>query len=41
VAHRTEELHALDAAATADVPATYPIDVFPYEDWLAETLGDP
>jgi GNAT superfamily N-acetyltransferase len=41
VAHRTEELHALDAAATADVPATHPIDVFPYEDWLAETLGDP
>lgn len=41
VAHRTEELHALDAGATADVPATHPMDVFPYEDWLAETLGDP
>jgi hypothetical protein len=41
VATRAEELHALDAAATADVPATHPIDVFPYEDWLTETLGDP
>ena len=41
VAHRTEELHALDAAATADVPATYAEDDFRYEDWLADTLGHP
>ncbi len=41
VAHRTEELHALDAAATADVPATYAEDDFRYEDWLADTLEHP
>jgi GNAT superfamily N-acetyltransferase len=41
VAERTEELHALDAAATADVPATYAEDDFRYEDWLEETVGHP
>jgi GNAT superfamily N-acetyltransferase len=41
VADRTEELHALDATATADVPATYAADDFRYEDWLADTLDHP
>jgi GNAT superfamily N-acetyltransferase len=41
VAERTEELHVLDAAATADVPATYAEDDFRYEDWLEETFGHP
>lgn len=41
VAHRTKELHALDAAANADVPMTYTEDDFRYDDWLGETLGHP
>jgi GNAT superfamily N-acetyltransferase len=41
VAARTRELHALDAAATADVPATHAQDDFRYDDWLAETLAHP
>jgi GNAT superfamily N-acetyltransferase len=41
VAGRTRELHALDAGATADVPATHADDDFRYEDWLADTLGHP
>jgi GNAT superfamily N-acetyltransferase len=41
VAERTKELHALDAEATADVPATYAEDDFRYEDRLRETLGHP
>jgi GNAT superfamily N-acetyltransferase len=41
VADRTRELHALDAAATADVPATHAEDDFRYDDWLADTLGHP
>ncbi|MGH3038718.1 MAG: GNAT family N-acetyltransferase [Gaiellaceae bacterium] len=41
VAYRAKELHALDAAATADVPATYAEDDFRYEDWLADTLEHP
>jgi GNAT superfamily N-acetyltransferase len=41
VADRTRELHALDAAATADVPATHAQDDFRFDDWLAETLAHP
>jgi GNAT superfamily N-acetyltransferase len=41
VADRTRELHALDASATADVPATHAEDDFRYEDWLEETLAHP
>lgn len=41
VAERTRELHALDAAATADVPATHAEDDFRYDDWIQETLGHP
>ncbi len=41
VVDRTRELHALDAGATADVPATYKEDDFRYEDWVEETLGHP
>jgi GNAT superfamily N-acetyltransferase len=41
VADRTRELHALDAAATADVPATHAQDDFRYDDWLTETLAHP
>ena len=41
VADRTRELHALDASATADVPASYADDDFRYEDWLEETLAHP
>jgi GNAT superfamily N-acetyltransferase len=41
VAHRTRDLHALDAAANADVPMTYTEDDFRYDDWLGETLGHP
>jgi GNAT superfamily N-acetyltransferase len=41
VADRARELHALDAAATADVPTTYTEDDFRYDDWLADTLGHP
>lgn len=40
-ADRTRELHAVDAAATADVPATYAEDDFRYEDWVREALGHP
>src|SRR5262245_3122869 len=41
VADRTRALHALDASATADVPATHAEDDFRYEDWLEETLAHP
>jgi GNAT superfamily N-acetyltransferase len=41
VAHRTRELHALDAASIADVPATHAEDDFRYEDWIEETLKHP
>jgi L-amino acid N-acyltransferase YncA len=38
---RPEELHALDARATADVPGTFPEDDVRLEDWLGEALGHP
>ncbi len=41
VAHRTEQLHALDAASLVDVPATHAEDDFRYDDWIEETLGHP
>jgi GNAT superfamily N-acetyltransferase len=41
VADRVRELHALDAAASADVPATYALDDYRYDDWLEETFGHP
>ncbi|HXV56867.1 MAG TPA: GNAT family N-acetyltransferase [Gaiellaceae bacterium] len=40
-ADRARELHAVDAAATADVPATYAEDDFRYEDWVREALRHP
>lgn len=41
VADRAEELHALDAEATSDVPGTFREDDVRLEDWLPETLGHP
>jgi GNAT superfamily N-acetyltransferase len=41
VADRPEELYALDAGATADVPGTFREDDVRLEDWLDETLGHP
>jgi GNAT superfamily N-acetyltransferase len=41
VLDRPRELHAVDAAATADVPMTYAEDDFRYEDWVQEALGHP
>lgn len=41
VLDRPRELHAVDAAATADVPMTHAEDDFRYEDWIGETLGHP
>ena len=41
LAGRQKELHALDAAATADVPGTFREDDFRLEDWLTETLAHP
>jgi GNAT superfamily N-acetyltransferase len=41
VAHRTEELHALDAAATADVPQVHTEDDVRFEDWVDEMLAAP
>ena len=41
VADRVEELHALDAGTTADVPGTYAEDDVRLEDWLDEVLGHP
>jgi GNAT superfamily N-acetyltransferase len=41
VADRPEELHAVDAEATSDVPGTYREDDFRLEDWLVETFAHP
>jgi RimJ/RimL family protein N-acetyltransferase len=41
VADRADALYALDAAATADVPATHAVDDFRPEDWAEETLAHP
>lgn len=38
---RPEELYALDANATADVPGTFSEDDVRLEDWLEEMLGHP
>jgi GNAT superfamily N-acetyltransferase len=38
---RPRELHALDAATTADVPAEFPEDDVRYEEWLEGTFGAP
>jgi len=41
VADRPEELYAVDAEATSDVPGTFREDDFRLEDWLAETFAHP
>lgn len=41
VADRPEELYALDAGATADVPGTFREDDVRLEDWLTEAFGHP
>jgi GNAT superfamily N-acetyltransferase len=41
VAERTQELYALDAGATADVPGSFAEDDVRLEDWLSEALGHP
>ena len=41
VADRADALYGLDAAATADVPATHAIDDFRAEDWVEETFAHP
>ena len=41
VADRPEELHRLDAAATAEIPTTYAEDDVRLDDWLIEALGHP
>lgn len=41
VLDRPRELHAVDAAATADVPMTHAEDDLRFEDWIDETLGHP
>lgn len=41
VADRPEELHAVDAEATSDVPGTFREDDFRLEDWRAETFAHP
>jgi GNAT superfamily N-acetyltransferase len=41
VGDRAEALHALDAAALADVPTTYAEDDVRLEDWLTEVLSHP
>jgi GNAT superfamily N-acetyltransferase len=38
---RPRELHALYAAAAADMPADHPETNLPYDEWFAETLGKP
>lgn len=38
---RRREVHAVYAAATADIPADDPEDDVPYEDWEAQDLNDP
>jgi GNAT superfamily N-acetyltransferase len=41
VADRADALYGLDAAASADVPATHAIDDFRAEDWVEETFAHP
>jgi GNAT superfamily N-acetyltransferase len=41
VADRPEELHAVDAEATSDVPGTFREDDFRLEDWRVETFAHP
>jgi GNAT superfamily N-acetyltransferase len=41
VSDRLEALHALDAAATADVPSTFAEDDIRLDDWLAEAFRHP
>ena len=41
VADRARDLHALDAAATADVPQIHTEDDVRFEDWVEEVLGAP
>jgi GNAT superfamily N-acetyltransferase len=41
VADRADALYGLDAAATADVPATHAVDDFRAEDWVEETFAHP
>jgi GNAT superfamily N-acetyltransferase len=41
VSDRPEALHALDAAATADVPSTFAEDDVRFDDWLAEAFRHP
>jgi GNAT superfamily N-acetyltransferase len=41
VLDRPRELHALDAATSADVPETFGHDNVRYEEWLEETLSHP
>ena len=41
VRDRTRELHALDAAASADVPETFAEDDVRYAEWTRETLDHP
>ena len=41
VADRVDELYALDAGATADVPGTFAEDDVRLEDWLAEAIAHP
>jgi GNAT superfamily N-acetyltransferase len=41
VVDRARELHALDAAATADVPQLHTEDDFRFEEWVDELLGSP
>jgi GNAT superfamily N-acetyltransferase len=41
VADRAQELYALDAGATADVPGSFAEDDVRLDDWLAEALGHP
>lgn len=41
VADRADALYGLDAAATADVPATHAVDDFRAEDWLEEAFAHP
>lgn len=41
VSDRPEELHRLDAGATAAVPTTYAEDDVRLDDWLVEALGHP
>ena len=41
VVDRARDIHALDAAATADVPQIHAEDDVRFEDWVEEVLGSP